>query len=75
MKKQKKTFLLPLLFAAGGALAGLIYHYTALCADGMCPLSADPLLSMFYLGVIGWLLSALFVPGTWKSRTAEAAAE
>lgn len=65
MKKRKRKLPLPLLFALGGALCGLIYHRMAVCADGMCPLSHSPLLSVVCLAVIGWLLSGLFEPWKW----------
>ena len=60
MKYKRKKSFLPLILTAAGALAGLLYYYLAVCADGLCPISSSPLLSMGYMAVIGWLLSGLF---------------
>ena len=59
LKKQRK----PVLFTVGGALAGLIYYYFAGCASGSCPLTAHPLVTMAYMGLVGWLLSGAFGRG------------
>ena len=67
MKKKLKKILRPLLFTAGGALAGLIYYYAVGCSSGSCvitssPITSNPLSSMLYLGLAGLLLSGAFCP-------------
>ena len=62
MKNKLKKILRPLLFTAGGALAGLIYYYAVGCSSGSCVITSNPLSSMFYLGLAGLLLSGAFCP-------------
>ena len=59
MREQTKSWLRPALFALGGALAGLAYYYGIGCSTGICPITSTPLISMAYVGVIGWLLSCV----------------
>ena len=59
----KIKWLRQILFIFGGALAGLLYYYYASCSSGTCVISSSPVLSMLYMAVIGWLLSALFEKG------------
>lgn len=60
MREKLKKRLKPILFTAGGALAGLAYYYFVGCASGICPLTSHPLVTMAYMGLIGWLLSGIF---------------
>lgn len=63
MKGTIKKYLKPALFTAGGALAGLAYYYFAGCPSGACPLTSHPLVTMAYMGLIGWLLSGILGKG------------
>ena len=56
MKEKIKKWLKPVLFTAGGALVGLAYYYFVGCPTGACPLTSNPLITMAYMGFIGWLL-------------------
>ncbi len=60
MKKNIKKWVKPILFTVGGALAGLAYYYFVGCSSGTCPLTFHPLVTMFYMGLVGWLLSGIF---------------
>ena len=60
MNAKKKRWVRQALFTLGGMLAGLGYYYYAGCTSGNCPIASNPLNSMIYLGVVGWLLSGLF---------------
>ena len=51
-------WLRPTLFTLGGALAGLIYYNLAGCA-----ITANPVNTMLYMGLIGFLISGLFTKG------------
>lgn len=63
MKKlQWKRLLRPALFTLGGAVAGYFYYYFVGCASGACPITASPVRSMVYVGLIGLLLSGVFSP-------------
>ena len=53
-----------MLFTLGGALAGLLYYFYASCSSGSCVISSSPILSMVYMAIIGWLLSAIFEKGS-----------
>ena len=60
MKKNIKKCGKPVLFTAGGALAGLAYYSFIGCPSGSCPLTSHPLVTMVYMGLVGWLLSGIF---------------
>ncbi len=60
MKENKNRWLKPILFTAGGALAGLAYYDLMGCSTGTCPLTSDPWITMGYMGLVGWLLSSVF---------------
>ena len=63
MKVRMKNWLIPLLFTLGGVLVGLAYYYLAGCAAGSCAISSNPISSMVYMGLMGWLLSGVFRGG------------
>ena len=63
MKVNLKNWLIPLLFTLGGALVGLAYYYLVGCTTGSCAITSNPVNSMLYMGVVGFLLSGLFVKG------------
>lgn len=63
MKKNMKKWLKPTLFIAGGAMIGLAYYYFIGCSSGTCPLTSHPLVTMVYMGLVGWLLSGIFGKG------------
>ena len=58
MKVSLKNWLIPLLFTLGGVLVGLAYYYLAGCAAGSCAIASNPVSSMVYMGLIGWLFPA-----------------
>lgn len=60
MKVRMKNWLIPLLFTIGGALVGLAYYYLVGCGAGSCAITSDPINAMFYMGLMGWLLSGVF---------------
>ncbi len=57
MKKSWKKRLRTALFLLGGALTGLLWYELVGCPDGTCPITASPLRTVAYMGLIGWLLS------------------
>lgn len=62
MKNNAKKRLWPVLFTLGGMLAGLGYYYAVGCASGACPITANPIRTMIYAGIMGWLLSVVLRP-------------
>lgn len=60
LKKTRKHGWKRVLFTVGGALAGLGYYRLVGCPSGACPLTSHPLVTMAYLGLVGWLISGLF---------------
>ena len=60
LKQKIKKWLRPTLFTLGGALTGLGYYYTVGCSAGSCPITSNPIITMLYMGLIGWLLSGIF---------------
>lgn len=61
MKKKTNYWIRPTLFTIGGALLGLVYYYVVGCASGSCIITSNPVITMFYTGLIGWLVSGSFV--------------
>ena len=60
MKKYLKKRLRPAVFTLGGALAGLGYYALVGCSTGSCAITASPVNTMLYMGLMGWLLSGIF---------------
>lgn len=63
MKKNMRKWLQPILFVVGGALVGLGYYYLVGCSTGSCIITSNPLVTMIYMGLIGWLLSGIIGTG------------
>lgn len=63
MKKHIRKWLQPVLFTGGGALVGLTYYRLAECSTGSCVITSNPLITMGYMGLVGWLLSGIFGTG------------
>ena len=63
MKENVKNRLTPLLFTIGGALVGLAYYHFVECSTGSCAITSNPINSMVYMGLMGWLLSGVFSGG------------
>ena len=60
MKTTLFNKLRSLVFILGGALSGLAYYYLVGCVTGSCPIAANPVSTMLYTALIGWLLSGIF---------------
>ncbi len=60
MKVKIKNIIHPLLFALGGALAGLAYYYLVGCASGACAITSSPVRTMLYMAIMGLFLSVAF---------------
>jgi len=63
MKDKNRRWRRPVLFTVGGALVGLGYYYFVGCSTGSCPITANPISSMIYMAIVGWLLSGVFDEG------------
>ena len=58
MKYQKNyNWIRPVLFILAGMLVGLAVYFLAGCPNGNCVITSNPIRSMVYLGLAGWLLS------------------
>lgn len=60
MRGRMKKWLRPALFTLGGGLVGLGYYYLVGCSTGACVITSNPLTSMAYMALVGWLLSGAF---------------
>lgn len=49
-----------MLFTLGGALMGLGYYALVGCSTGSCAITASPVNTILYMGLMGWLLSGIF---------------
>ncbi len=58
-----KKFMKPILFTLGGAAVGFAYYYFIGCTSGTCAIASNPLVSMAYMALVGWLLSGVFGKG------------
>lgn len=63
MNKFLKKWLRPLLFTVAGAVIGLVLYVYFSCASGGCVITTNPVRSMIYLGLVGFLVSMLFEKG------------
>lgn len=61
--KHWRQWIRPVLFTLGGAVAGLIYYYVVGCSTGTCAITSNPISSMVYMSIIGWLVSGIFTRG------------
>lgn len=69
-KKIKKYW--PLLAGiALGAAGGYLYYIKVGCSSGTCPITSNPLLTMLWGGVMGYLVGDMFV----KKNTGEGKSE
>lgn len=61
-EKQKswKKLIKPLVFIVIGGLLGFLYYWKVGCVTGSCPITSDPLRSILYGAVFGFLLSVIF---------------
>ena len=67
-----KNFLLKhwlkIVGALVGALGGYIYYVKVGCLSGTCPITSDPINSMLYGAVMGFLLFSLFSKDPKKTK-------
>lgn len=75
MKPKTKTvirrYLLTLVLAVIGAVGGYLYYRFVGCADGTCAITANPVVSTVYGGIIGGLLGQALTPGKCCSCAAD----
>ncbi len=58
MEANLKKWLRPTIFAAAGAIAGLLYYTFFGCTSG-CTIQSNPWLMAGYMAVIGLLVSGI----------------
>ena len=63
MKKKLKKWMRPLMFTLGGVIVGFLYYRFVGCSTGSCAITSNPVNSMIYMGLMGWLLSGVFGKG------------
>lgn len=63
MKEKLKKWMRPLLFTLSGVIVGYLYYRFVGCSTGSCAITSDPVNSMLYMGLMGWLLSGVFGKG------------
>ena len=60
MKKEFKKLLRPAVFTLDGATEGLGYYTLVGCSTGSYAITASPVNTMLYMGLMVWLLSGIF---------------
>ncbi len=58
----KKGYLITVVGAVIGAIAGYAYYYYVGCASGSCAITSKPVNSTLYGALLGGLLFSFFVP-------------
>lgn len=62
MNVKLRKFLHTAIFTVCGVAVGYLYYRFMGCGSGSCAISSNPVRSMLYMGLVGWLLSVVF----WK---------
>ena len=62
-----KKILRPVLFTLAGILLGFGYYYFVGCGTGSCAITANPISSMIYMGVMGLVISGIFEKGSYDT--------
>ena len=62
MNVKLRKFLHTAIFTVCGVAVGYLYYRFMGCGSGSCTISSNPVRSMLYMGLVGWLLSVVF----WK---------
>ena len=63
MNDKLKGLLRPLIFTASGAVLGYLYYRFVGCSSGSCVIASNPVNSMIYMGLIGFLFSGALKGG------------
>ncbi len=69
--KFSKKMIWTGLFIGMGAIGGFAYYYYVGCQGGSCPIQSNPYISTVYGGLLGFVLSGIFI----KKETNEASNE
>ncbi len=69
MKINAKRMIRHILFAALGALAGYLVYVFIGCPTGTCAITSNPFSSIFYMSLVGLLLSLSISKGCDKCNT------
>ncbi len=59
--KFSKTYLWTGLFILTGAIGGFAYYYFIGCQGGSCPIQSNPYISTVYGGLLGFVVSGIFI--------------
>ncbi|MGI6315337.1 MAG: hypothetical protein ACOX17_01505 [Christensenellales bacterium] len=70
----KRNFPVFIGIAVGAAGGFLLYRYVG-CSDGACLITANPVLSTLYGGIMGGLLGSVLRPGGCRACVAEKSEE
>jgi|LSQX01.3.fsa_nt_gb hypothetical protein len=63
IKEKIKKYIRPIIFTLVGAIIGLLYYKFVGCSTGTCVITSNPVSSMLYMGLVGFLLSGAFCKG------------
>ena len=59
--KLNNTYLWTGLFIVTGAIGGFAYYYFIGCQGGSCPIQSNPYISTVYGGLLGFVVSGIFI--------------
>lgn len=66
--KWNRKYLITGLFVVFGGGSGFAYYYFIGCSGGGCPIQSNPYISTLYGGLLGFVISGIFVK-TNKNET------
>ena len=69
MDTFKKKLIFRIVLSTLGLLAGVLYWKYVGCSTGTCPIQSRWYLSSLYGGVIGYLISGLFIKDKPKTNS------
>lgn len=68
--KRNRKYMITALFIIFGGTAGFAYYYFVGCSGGGCPIQSNPYISTVYGGLLGFVISGMFVKSN-KNETSE----
>jgi hypothetical protein len=66
-----KKFIFIGLYIITGAIGGFAYYYYVGCQGGACPIQSNPYISTVYGGLLGFVISGIFIKKDTNKKSTE----